>query len=1678
MSESVLVTGKRISDMELLANLSGSEKIPTGAKGDGATTADMIRDYTIDSGNLIDQGKLDQSVGVIGEEVNQLSDQIGELSDKIDGKVDKDGSVKSVVGLKGVITKDQLTEALGLGSSSSYDVEDLPLSTTQLDRFKLEVKVQDFGAVGDAKVDDTQAFEDLEQEFSGRIIDLLGKTYMVTKDFNKNTYINGGFKFGGVEFITTKGVYSQADFQYRKGVGNGKLLLELSADVSVGGTGSTGTSIFQEVVYHPTKNCYYATQEWSGSGADELMVITKYHTGVGGTILPEKQSLPTKAIGHQGLGITIEDGQTWFWSVGGSDIYPTRSRNVAKFQFNEDTLEIENVKHFKVFSDRYVGNNVRVMDVAQNMDTLVTVGSLNSDVALVCRVFQASKLIDENADYSESYLNQFYINKPSGLSMQSCCTDGKFVYVIHSSDSKKQATLDIYTLTGTNVLTESNFTVGIDESNKLTHKYWLPESVFLTADGNLAFHIAIGKRAGGGTQTSFTNLIMGVDGYATKIIKGEGTNPALFLDGTNQFGLKPTQQVKTVEVNSLGEQRLRKNETANFSYLYPNGSIGGYYVIQDTANDARMFVQNTNRRGMLQVSGAGNFGLYDGTNDKWLMFSKPSTPDDLTFTTNLVPSSNGTKTLGIESARFRDTLTNAVTLSGGVRLKSGTGSPQGVQFEAVGSLYVDRNAGDLYIKTTDASLSTGWVLKKDANPLDFGAVGDSTTNDTQAFTNLESMFTGQIVDLKGKVYFVDKDFSGNQYTNGSFRVGSSATVLTKRPLTVAGTKYYANIGNGMKIGELLAEMNEETGSGSSIIQGVDYHPNTDYYYATRRDSGSGADEKMVLVRYKASLGGIAEPLLTSSPTTVIGHQSLAHSRGYGITYFWTIGGADINAEKSRHVTRFRVDSSLNPTDVKHFKVWGDEFTASTVRCMCVTPDYQHLITVNATINNATWFCRVFKVSDLVDDTLDYSDKYITQFTLSKYDTRDLQDCCSDGNFIYFLNGASSTNGYVRSSIEIHDMGGALVYVDSNCAIGRDEATSMPYTYYEPESMFMMANGEIGFSVAIGKKGGQGTNTPHTNVLMTSKQQATLNLKTFSTTPAVHFEGTYAVGVRPTDSLRVAEFDGKGVARTRHELSNAWSALTPVESASNAGFSIRADNSPTEVRYRLNNNIRSGMLQISGSGNFGMYDNTNNRWILNSPLSGSTLNIFTGVTPVSNNLSMGNASNPWSETYSQSLTLKGGVKVSTGSGSPEGVVVGNVGSLYIETTTGEVYRKVSGTGNTGWTTQLNTGEKIDLSDVLLINKIAHWDEKEFKINVLNTLPRRTPQLDNNQVIMSYGSNTAEYSDKSDSTLKLAKTSEIAGSAYFYWRNRSDTSNRSRLDVNIIPVPKGDGSETVNVLVLGDSNLQQAGACVIKKMIERGGYNALMKGTYTGQSVEYRGETLSGRFGEARGGLGVPSLVYKNANRWFAVDDAGALAGDPNVISVADYKALPNADKATYNPMVRKATESDDQTKVYNGYIFDIKDYFTKLAVDVPDVLYFNIGSNELSGTNYEEINQTFLECMEVIFSRIREDYPDMKIVMGHNVPAIMTSRDGEKWEKTTASFFKTKREIAKKYGIHLVNTHVIGTGETNFSMGVSETTDWGVQTGTWYDGIHYQKAVRFEHFDHVSANIIASFKGLV
>lgn len=87
MAEPILVTGKRISDMELVTVVVGTEKIPTGQAGDLAITPNQIADHTIARGDLASQEDLSQVEVSLGTQITNLENDVASADNSIRGLI-------------------------------------------------------------------------------------------------------------------------------------------------------------------------------------------------------------------------------------------------------------------------------------------------------------------------------------------------------------------------------------------------------------------------------------------------------------------------------------------------------------------------------------------------------------------------------------------------------------------------------------------------------------------------------------------------------------------------------------------------------------------------------------------------------------------------------------------------------------------------------------------------------------------------------------------------------------------------------------------------------------------------------------------------------------------------------------------------------------------------------------------------------------------------------------------------------------------------------------------------------------------------------------------------------------------------------------------------------------------------------------------------------------------------------------------------------------------------------------------------------------------------------------------------------------------------------------------------------------------------------------------------------
>lgn len=115
------------------------------------------------------------------------------------------------------------------------------------DKLRERVTPQDKGAIGDGVTNDQTAFDAIESSFSGQVVDLMSKTYLVTSIPTGNRYANGYFKVGTSTF---KAVFDTAPkFGSGRVVSGEGALASLPDDYDIGeegllvaiGAGAMGT---------------------------------------------------------------------------------------------------------------------------------------------------------------------------------------------------------------------------------------------------------------------------------------------------------------------------------------------------------------------------------------------------------------------------------------------------------------------------------------------------------------------------------------------------------------------------------------------------------------------------------------------------------------------------------------------------------------------------------------------------------------------------------------------------------------------------------------------------------------------------------------------------------------------------------------------------------------------------------------------------------------------------------------------------------------------------------------------------------------------------------------------------------------------------------------------------------------------------------------------------------------------------------------------------------------------------------------------------------------------------------------------------------------------------------------------------------------------------------------------
>lgn len=307
------------------------------------------------------------------------------------------------------------------------------------------IDVKDFGAKGDGVNADTSAFLNLENSLQGAILDLKGKTYLVSRTFYKNTYINGYWLVNGKKIPTNGRLLS-----YKKPAWDvhtvGREEDSAIRFIPIAqGRGSIRT--LQTFTYDPVGRAYYSNHNTEiDSNPTTVSVWNKYSAESAIKNTSIDFMLPDDRLGHQGIAVQNKNGIMKLWTTapnepagetthGNFDFSLGGAYGVVRFDWKSNSAgEISNPELFRLVEEgRIAGSSTTptiTLDGKWMIIRFTDGGNYNNQTF---RIFDMNLLTDAG-DYSKMCTHEFTLNLQSvggseTTSLSGFCSDGSHLYM-------------------------------------------------------------------------------------------------------------------------------------------------------------------------------------------------------------------------------------------------------------------------------------------------------------------------------------------------------------------------------------------------------------------------------------------------------------------------------------------------------------------------------------------------------------------------------------------------------------------------------------------------------------------------------------------------------------------------------------------------------------------------------------------------------------------------------------------------------------------------------------------------------------------------------------------------------------------------------------------------------------------------------------------------------------------------------------------------------------------------------------------------------------------------------------------------------------------------------------------------------------------------------------------------
>lgn len=477
-------------------------------------------------------------------------------------------------------------------------------------------------------------------------------------------------------------------------------------------------------------------------------------------------------------------------------------------------------------------------------------------------------------------------------------------------------------------------------------------------------------------------------------------------------------------------------------------------------------------------------------------------------------------------------------------------------------------------------------------PFEFGAVGDGVIDDTAVFERLEQVIQGQPVNLLGALFKTSKNIVGNRYFNGEIKLSGEEGCRSQQLQHSLGGLYVRNSGTSSTLFNIKPEQSDNL---TYYLQGLYQDFKTGELWTLQADSGVDGQGRLAsLVKYAVGYGLELEPLFHTRPSAHIGHQCFGIQYEENVRYFWSTVGTTKGRERAKYVVRFTVNENTSEIEnERFFKIGDDAENGDGNRCLTITPNGEFLIVTTSENRQGDVFhtVKVFRISDLIQVAEEQLASPMWTFPIYRIENKWIQSITSDGEYVYVLQGR---NSLARNTVQVFTIDGSHVLTDTQCFIGIEQAKSIGAkggtTFYEPETLAIMQSGAeliLTYGITVGQE--QGQNYKKSLICTPTAHKPTIH-RTRDGMPAAIFASKYDIGIPLGDKLTIVETDARG-------------ECIPIAVLGLGSLELVNNGDKGQSQLRVKNTQRNGMLQVSNSGNLGVFDLTNSKWLLYSGVDG-------------------------------------------------------------------------------------------------------------------------------------------------------------------------------------------------------------------------------------------------------------------------------------------------------------------------------------------------------------------------------------------------------------------------------------------------------------------------------------------